>query len=312
MATRTKPPRAKQRPVQAPKRREEPKQRRNWLYAGASITVAAAIAIAVAATRGGEESPTAAGMLPDTPDYHSLLVSSTNSEEIVLGTHNGLYRSTDGGRTWTPAELRGQDAMNLAPAKNGTTWVAGHLVFAKSTDGGSSWSDVRPEGLPTLDLHGFAVDPRDARVLYAAVAGQGLFRSRDGGATFGPVSREVGPGVMALAVTQDGRILAGDMQQGLLVSRDGGKTWRQTLREPIMGLALNPRDEDVVLATSSGIFRSTDRGDSWSPVFQIPEGAGPVAWAPSEAQTAYAVGLDRRLYRTADGGASWQPVGEGR
>src|SRR5207244_10760202 len=126
-------------------------------------------------------------------------------------------------------------------------------VLAKSTDGGRTWVDVRPSGLPTLDVHGFAVDPRRPNRLYAAVAGQGLYRSTDNGVSFTPVSKQVGGAVMALAVTPSGDSLCGDMQQGLLVSRDGGKTWRRILAAQLMGLALNPRDPKRVLAAGPGI-----------------------------------------------------------
>jgi photosystem II stability/assembly factor-like uncharacterized protein len=40
----------------------------------------------------------------------------------------------------------------------------------------------------------------------------------------------------------------------------------------------------------------------------LPDGAGPVAWAPSDRNLAYVVGFDRTLYKTTDGGANWQPV----
>jgi photosystem II stability/assembly factor-like uncharacterized protein len=247
--------------------------------------------------------------LPDTPDYHSLLVDPADPNRVVLGTHAGLYESKDGGRSWKVAQLQGQDAMNLARASEKTVWAAGHSVLAKSEDGGSTWTDVRPEGLPGLDVHGFATDPRDPNRLFAAVAGQGLYRSTDAGKTFELVSRGVGPNVMALAVTADGRVLAGDMQTGLMVSEDGGTRWRPALQTQVMGLAVNPSDSQIILAAGPGLLRSTDGGQSWNEVHSIPEGAGPVAWSPSDPKIAYAVGFDRRLYRSHDTGATWQPVG---
>lgn len=258
----------------------------------------------------GNSSAPAAASLPQTPDYHSLLVAPRDPQHIWLGTHMGLHESSDGGRTWAEAALAGQDAMNLARTRDsGTVWAAGHLVLAKSTDGGQTWSDVQPEGLPGLDVHGFAADPRNARNLWAAIAGQGLFRSTDGGQSFALASREVGPGVMALAVAPDGRVLAGDMQQGLLVSRNEGQTWTNVLGEGLMGLAINPGSPKRVVATSrSGILLSADGGANWRVVLPVPGGAGPVAWAPSRPKLGYVVGFDRVLYTTKDGGASWHPV----
>lgn len=286
-----------------------------WLYAAAVAGGVVALALVLALTvfrgggAGGREGKEAGAGLPAAPDYHSLLVSERDSRELVLGTHTGLYVSSDGGRRWRFDTLSGSDAMNLARTRGNTIWLAGHEVFKKSTDGGATWSDVRPAGLPSLDIHGFAADPRNPSDLYAAVAGRGLYRSRDGGRSFSLVSERVGGGVMALAVVPNGHILAGDMQQGLLESSDGGSTWKSRLRAQLMGLAVNPSDPKRLVAAGSGIALSTDAGRSWRSVLDLPEGVGPLAWSPSDPKLAYAVGLDRTLYRSTDGGESWQPVG---
>jgi photosystem II stability/assembly factor-like uncharacterized protein len=312
VATRTK-RQPKRRPVQAPTRRvEQPKIGRGWLWAAGAAAIALAIAIPalILASGGGSDdaASTPAAGLPVTPDYNSLLVATRNADALTLGTHNGLYQSGDGGRSWQSTTLAGQDAMNLGRAEGGVTWTAGHNVLAKSTDGGRTWQDVRPEGLPHLDIHGFAVDPRDQLTLWAALAGQGLYRSNDGGQSFELVTREVGGGVMALAVTPDGRILAGDMQQGLFASADGGRTWKVTLQAGLMGLAVNPKEPERVVATGPGILLSTDGGRNWDQVLRLEQGAGPVAWAPSTPRVGYVVGFDKTLYKTEDGGATWQPV----
>jgi photosystem II stability/assembly factor-like uncharacterized protein len=145
-------------------------------------------------------------------------------------------------------------------------------------------------------------------MLYAAIAGRGLYRSTDGGNSFSVVSTDVGAAVMALAVTPDGRILAGDMQKGLLVSRDAGKTWDVNLRARLMGLALNPADPTRVLAAGPGVLLSTNGGGSWKKVLDIPDGGGPVAWSKSNPKIAYVVGFDRTLYRSTDSGRTWSAV----
>jgi len=308
---RTPPPK---RPIQAPKKKVEPRRFPRWLLplvTGLLIAGVATGAFLVAkdqAQSGGDGPAAATGGLPNTPDYHSLLVAPSNPEHVLLGTHAGLYESSDGGRDWRWVALEGQDAMNLAPSESKTVWAAGHNTFAKSTDGGQAWTDVRPEGLPSLDIHGFAVDPNESQTLYAAVAGEGLYRSRDAGQTFEPVSKDVGGAVMVLAVTPDGRILAGDMQQGLLVSSDAGESWTLVLRAVLMGLAINPDDPNTVVATGPGILLSRDGGRTWNEVLALADGAGPVAWSPSDPNVAYAVGFDRTLYRSDDGGVSWNPV----
>jgi photosystem II stability/assembly factor-like uncharacterized protein len=319
MAPSTRKPRPRKgRSVQAPKQRQAGSPRPLvWPGAGAAavVVIAAFVGIAVIRSTSGGGGPTSAdgnssaAGLPNTPDYHSLSVSAASPANILLGTHSGLYRSTDGGRTWAFEALQNRDAMNLARPGGQTLWTAGHDVLAKSADGGETWVDVDPRGLPTLDVHGFAVDPRDSRTLYAAVAGRGLYRSTDNGVSFAGISRDVGGAVMALVVTRSGEILAGDMQKGLLASRDGGATWRRVLDAQLMGLAVNPRDPKRLLAAGPGVILSTNGGRTWRKRLAIAEGAGPVAWSPSNPSIAYAVGFDRTLYRSSDSGQSWRAVG---
>ena len=309
MATKTKSRPAKKRPVQHP---QATVGLPRWLYTGAAAgLVALGALLALTVFNGGGSSNKSSVGLPKTPDYHSLLVNPSDPRKLVLGTHVGLYLSSDGGKHWRSGGLTGDDAMNLARPAGRTIWLAGHNVFKQSIDGGTTWTDVRPSGLPSLDIHGFAVDPRNPNTLYAAVAGEGLYRSTDGARSFSPLSNQVGGNVMALSVMADGRILAGDMQQGLLESRDGGRSWKQILRAQLMGLAVNPSDPKRLLATGAGIALSIDGGHSWQPVLDLPKGAGPVAWSTSNPKLAYAVGLDRAFYRSIDGGQSWQPVGQG-
>ena len=247
--------------------------------------------------------------LPHTPDYHALLVSPNDARRLVLGTHAGLYESTDGGRTWRKGPLGGNDAMNLVRTRSERIWAAGHNVLFASDDGGRTWSEVRPDGLPGLDLHGFAADPTDGDTLYAAVAGEGLYRSVDGGRTFSQVSEEIGGNVFGLSVTPSGRVLAADPSSGVHASDDGGRTWRAVLSEPAIGVAVSGARPRSVLATGRGIFLSRDAGSSWRTVRVVEGGFGPVAWAPSDPRVGYAIGPERTLYSTRDGGASWGPVG---
>src|SRR6266545_5387543 len=110
------------------------------LLAAAVIGVAAGFLTTRTASPGDH----AAAGLPRTSDYHSLLVAPSDPARLLLGTHQGLFGSSDGGRTWRKVGLSGHDAMNLARPSAEMIWVAGHNVFAKSTEGGETWVDVRP------------------------------------------------------------------------------------------------------------------------------------------------------------------------
>jgi photosystem II stability/assembly factor-like uncharacterized protein len=279
------------------------------VLAGAvALVVGFGVVLSVIRNRDSSSSGVIRG-LPRTPDYHSLLVSPTDPRRLVLGTHYGLFDSRDGGASWQRTDFGQRDAMNLARTRTeSVVWAAGHKVLAKSTDGGKSWNDVSPPGLPYLDVHGFATDPRNADTLYAAIASSGLYRSTNGGATFSLVTHAVGGDVFALAITPDGRILAGDRRRGLLSSSDDGRTWRTVFSSPVIGIAVNPKQPQRILAAGQITQLSTDSGRRWKPVLALNEGTGPVAWSSSEPATAYLVGFDRTLYRSTDSGVHWQLV----
>jgi photosystem II stability/assembly factor-like uncharacterized protein len=172
------------RPVRAPAKRQDLRRLPRWAYLLGATSFVALVASGAfllgkdKAQSGSEGWSDSASGLPKTADYHSLLIAPTDPRDILLGTHAGLYESLDGGRSWKQVGLAGQDAMNLARTDATTVWAAGHDLLARSTDGGATWSDVRPQGLPSRDIHGFAVDPRDGS-LWAAVAGRGLYHSAD-------------------------------------------------------------------------------------------------------------------------------------
>ena len=68
------------------------------------------------------------------------------------------------------------------------------------------------------------------------------------------------------------------------------------------GLLLRARSDDVPAV--AGATPAAKR--TLAP--ELADGAGPIAWAPSQPNIAYLVGFDRTLYKTTDAGASWQPV----
>lgn len=301
-----------------PRQRQTPFARSRVLpsLAGAGLIALAGLGVLLMRSSGADTAgAAAAARLPNTSDYHALLIAPDAPDQLVLGTHQGLFRSVDGGRTWVQAELVDRDAMNLARTSSEAVWAAGHNVLARSRDGGSTWEDVQPAGLPSLDVHGFAVDPESDDRLWAAVAGEGLYRSDDDGASFKLVTREVGAGVMGLEVRPGGQILAADMGlQKLLSSEDGGKTWSTPLDRPVMAVVTSPVEPKLLLASTvgngAGIVRSNDGGQSWVTVLALPDGAGPIAWSESDPATAYVVSLDRTLFRSTDAGSSWRQVTE--
>jgi photosystem II stability/assembly factor-like uncharacterized protein len=280
-----------------------------WVVVGVVAALGAFLLAREQATGGGEAIDPPARGLPHTPDYHALFVFPDDPEHLLLGTHVGVYESTDGGVSWRFLGLEGKDAMHFAHEPDGTIWAAGHNVLESSDDGGKTWREATTSGLPSLDIHGFAIDEANPYV-YAAVAGEGLYRSDNGVSVFRRISEEVGPRVYALALTKDGVLFAADSDRGVLVNANGdGVEWIDALDMATLGLAdnqLDPPQRRILAAGKSvQLFRGLGKPRE---VLDAVKGAGPVAFAPSDPSIAYVVGFDRKLYRSSDGGESWRPV----
>ena len=165
---------------------------------------------------------------------------------------------------------------------------AGMGIF-KSTDGGSTWTQLQ-EGLPPVLQANIAIAPSDPNVLYAAVApGQGpigFYKSTDGGAHWFQAIK--GPGASS-GLTQDMRPLAriggGDLPTVTIDPKDpnvvytastvmwrtldGGLTWSAVRGAPggddYQRIWINPNEPNIILAVSDqGAVVSANRGKSWS------------------------------------------------
>ena len=174
---------------------------------------------------------------------------------------DGVYRSTDGGRTWSHlglADTRHISEIRIHPRDPDRVWVAalGHAfgpnpergVF-RTTDGGARWERVlyRDDRSGAADL---ALDARNPTVLYASLwqvhrnfwelasggPGSGLWRSTDGGTTWTgitanlglPASATLGKIGVAASPARSGRVWAlveSDAAPGLYRSEDFGETW---------------------------------------------------------------------------------------
>jgi photosystem II stability/assembly factor-like uncharacterized protein len=76
----------------------------------------------------------------------------------------------------------------------------------------------------------------------------------------------------------------------------------------VMEYAVQPADATRVIMTSVGIEMSTDGGKSWHVALKSKVMFGPVAWAPSASDVAYAIGFDRSFWRSEDGGQTWKQI----
>jgi hypothetical protein len=184
---------------------------------------------------------------------------------IFAGTADGLLKSTDAGKTFSPTVLRGTPVTRIEWPGPALVVTTGHGVLV-SPDGGASFTAGMglPEGAPeALALSSFfARDP----VLFTAVGRDGVFRSADGGRTWTPAGL-AGKAVRDLVWL--GPILHAATDQGLFRSDDGGQRW-------VAGLGLSARPAtrlifplapdsglEAFLATEDGIAHTADGGAHW-------------------------------------------------
>jgi len=226
-----------------------------------------------------------------------------------LSVGNGIYKSTDGGRTWTHLGLRdGQQIPALAvdPRDPNHLFAAvlGHPYGANperglfaSTDGGQTWAKVLyvDENTGASDI---TMDPANPDVLYAS-----MWEARQGPWEFGNEYSGT--------------------HGGIFKSTDGGKNWRkltQGLPEVAQAyVAIAPGDSRRLYASVAAgrevhIYRSDDAGDNWRqattdprPANRIGGGDLPVPKVdPKNPDTVYSTSTV--TWRSTDGGQTWTGI----
>ncbi len=249
----------------------------------------------------------AIGVAPSNPNVVYVGTGEADMRsQISYG--NGVYKSTDAGRTWRHLGLdatRQIGRVLVDPKNPDIVFVAalGHVygpnadrgVF-RSRDGGATWQQVlfKNENVGAVDL---ALDPRDPKVVYAA-----LWNTRRPPWTIYPPS--YGPG------------------SGLYKSSDGGTTWTElTAGLPTeglgrIGIAVAPtnarRVYAIVDAKQGGLYRSDDAGATWHLLSGDDRvwGRGwyfcKVVVDPKNADIVYV--SNTSLYRSTDAGKSWTAI----
>lgn len=200
-----------------------------------------------------------------------------------------------GGRVLTVAGISGDPQSYYFGAASGGVW--------KSADGGAHWSPIFDhENIASIGS--IAVAPSDPNVVYVGT-GEGCLR---------------------------GNISYGN---GVYRSNDGGKTWKNLGlgdSRHIPKVLVDPRNPDVVLVAAMGhafapsaergVFRTSDGGKTWNKVLYVDDrtGATDLSFAPTNANIVFAAmyqvqrepwtftsgGPGSGLYRSTDGGATWQ------
>src|SRR5712671_6279687 len=169
-------------------------------------------------------------------------------------------------------------ALAIDPRNAATLYAGGvgSGVF-KSADGGRSWSAVN-DGLTNLTILDLAIDPSTTpSTVYAATGGSGVFRSTDGGESWSQIGPPV-PGPNAYVVAVDPVVpttLYACIRAWLMKSTDAGMSWTtgSTGAENVSDLAIDAANPSTIYAagamatpTGGGLYKTLDGGATWRKV----------------------------------------------
>lgn len=278
-------------------------------------------------------------------------ISSSDPNVMYAGSINGIYRSTDGGHTWveTAGHLWGSDDvlagfpidMQCDPRDPMrifvNNYIGGNFV---SEDGGYTWR-VSSKGYTGALLRQVDVAAGDATRVYSA-SRMGVFVSGDSGDTWSGTAYHPARSPEAIVVSVDhfdaDHVLAVLQDAGPepKATWDGGKSWSVVdigLWGPgkwesgsFTEIVFSPYDQDLVLASAGaidcykqpggcvsavghGVLRSSDGGATWSQTGLTGIQVNDLVTASEN--VAYAAASPDTIYRSEDGGQTWQVVAEG-
>ncbi|HEY2387397.1 MAG TPA: hypothetical protein VGK30_10575 [Candidatus Binatia bacterium] len=275
------------------------------------------------------------------PGVQFLAVDPTSSSKVYAGgCALGMYRSIDGGSTWSasntglPSATGCVVALAAQPGTAGTLYAAltddaQHPVFV-STDFAATWAPLG-SGLEGHVVDGLALIPILPSIVFAGTQG-GVFRSTDAGATWALRTsgiRHTGMVTVAVDPHAPATLYGGGNADGpasVVKSVDGGVSWSQigpAARTPaftsaiadanVLQVVIDPTDSaKIYLATTSGIFRSSDAGTTWT--WSAAQNAPFVNWIavdPLAPSVLYMGTQGDGFQKSADGGATWAVMNSG-
>jgi photosystem II stability/assembly factor-like uncharacterized protein len=258
---------------------------------------------------------------------------------LVYALAGSLYRSADGGESWTACPVSNNlTILSIDPVSASTVYAAGLYGLFKSTDAGGSWIDVTPDLGAIHQVLAVAIDPQHPSVVYAAGAGK-VFRSDDAAAHWLSISDSLGSvfvpqvlidgGSAVYLLTNDYVLVGNDYQWPIYRSQDRGTTWTRTLvprlNPDLVGAADPTAASTIVVGVfdglppePGGLLKSTDGGQTWNAtnapmtrfyVTDIAFGDRPaVVYALAQPVDPDVRTGPGSLWKTTDGGMTWSPA----
>lgn len=216
-------------------------------------------------------------------DHHAIIFNPRNPDEILVGSDGGMFRTTDGGASFT--ERTG--GMVTVQYHSGTPHPHSDMVIGGTIDNGtlrtldgSSWSDV------TGGDGGYtAIDPTEPRLVYTELYYLHFLKSTDFGRSF----------IVAM--------------NGIPRSDDFGTSDQVGFIAPF---EMAPWNAKTIFAGSNRVYRSTNAAESWTPISaNLTTGTSyltAIGLTAADPDVIYTGGARGRVQRTTDGGERWTRV----
>ncbi len=296
-------------------------------------------------------SSAAVGALQVAPSDPNVIYAGMGESTIRIDVSygDGVYKSTDAGKTWTNLglkETRHISEIRIHPDNPDVVYVAalGHAFgpnkergVYRSTDGGKSWEQIlfRSEQAGAIDL---SMDPNNPRILYASFweayrdfwslnsggPGSSIYRSTDGGDTWTELTNK--PGLpkgtlgkigVAAAPAKGGRVWAiiEAEEAGLYRSDDSGESWTRTsgnrdlIHRPwyYCHIFADPQHADTVYLTNLQMWRTSDGGTTFKEI-TTPHGDNHDLWIDPSNPQRMVQGNDGGANVSFNGGETWSTI----
>ena len=244
-----------------------------------------------------------------------ILIHPQNSS-LVFVTGDALYRTTNGGGSWTSIEIEAQ--VVAAHPRTGELFAAGYSVY-HSTNQGASWQIVNGDSFHGVYATDLKIDPANPLVLYAATTGRGVFKSTNGGKSW--IAINAGLNLKEPSDCSGGGHIAIDSANGnnlyallpctVYKSTNGGGSWKAsssglTFANFEGGIDIDPANPQVLYAGGgAGIFKTTNGGGSWAST-NCNCGVEDLTVDPKNPQIIYGASLG--VVKSVDGGRTWRTL----
>lgn len=220
------------------------------------------------------------GMIDDS-DVFAIEIDLKNPDHVVASACSGIYESFNKGEKWAkiqgiPSQSRRTRDIKLNPANSGSYYAATTEGFWMSNAAGKAWMMTTSR---ELEINSIAVHGEESNRIFIGTNNYGVMVSNDGGKNFEPTNGNF-TSRFTLSVVPDNerpnRFYAATHNTAtgggfFFISDDAGMTWQPAMKNlvanrisPYTLLQDRVDPNTIYLGTNIGIFRSVDRGLSWT------------------------------------------------